>query len=90
MSETEVLPAATLPHADRAALEKAGLRVGDVLDGKYEIQRVLGKGGMGLVLGAMHTALRQPVALGCCSCRRRSTTRSSCRASSARPAPPRC
>jgi serine/threonine-protein kinase len=64
MSETTVLPAANaLPLADRAALEKAGLKVGDVLDAKYEIQRVLGKGGMGLVLGAMHLALRQPVAL---------------------------
>jgi serine/threonine protein kinase len=63
MSPAPESSAAPMPIADREALEKAGLAPGDILDGKYEIQRVLGKGGMGLVLGAMHVALRQPVAL---------------------------
>ena len=52
-----------MPIADRTALEKAGLKVGDIVDGKYEVTRVLGIGGMGLVLGATHLALRTPVAL---------------------------
>src|SRR4051812_36402562 len=38
-------------------------REGDVLAGKYRIDRVLGKGGMGVVVAAHHTALRQNVAV---------------------------
>ncbi|APR87238.1 serine/threonine protein kinase [Minicystis rosea] len=36
---------------------------GDVLAGKYRVLRVLGRGGMGIVLAAEHTTLRQQVAL---------------------------
>ncbi len=36
---------------------------GDVLAGKYRIDRVLGKGGMGVVVAAHHTTLRQNVAV---------------------------
>jgi serine/threonine-protein kinase len=36
---------------------------GDVLAGKYRIDRVLGKGGMGVVVAAHHTTLRQKVAV---------------------------
>jgi serine/threonine-protein kinase len=36
---------------------------GDVLVGKYRIGRILGEGGMGIVVEAMHLQLRQPVAL---------------------------
>src|ERR1700722_1939636 len=36
---------------------------GDILAGKYRIERVLGKGGMGVVVAAMHLQLRQRVAL---------------------------
>ena len=37
--------------------------VGDILDGKYEITRILGKGGMGLVVEARRPGLTTPVAL---------------------------
>jgi serine/threonine-protein kinase len=36
---------------------------GDVLAGKYRIDRVLGQGGMGVVVAAHHTTLRQKVAV---------------------------
>ena len=38
-------------------------RPGDVLAGKYRVGRVLGEGGMGVVVEAMHLQLRQTVAL---------------------------
>jgi serine/threonine-protein kinase len=37
--------------------------VGDVLDGKYRVDRVIGQGGMGVVLGATHLALEKRVAV---------------------------
>jgi serine/threonine-protein kinase len=40
-----------------------GLQPGELVDGKYRVDRVLGRGGMGLVLAAMHEQLEQPVAL---------------------------
>ena len=36
---------------------------GDILAGKYRIERVLGQGGMGVVVAAHHTTLRQKVAV---------------------------
>lgn len=36
---------------------------GDVLAGKYRIERVIGRGGMGVVLAAHHLLLDEPVAL---------------------------
>jgi len=43
----------------------AGLEItpGSVIAGKYRIERVLGKGGMGVVLGAWHLHLDEPVAI---------------------------
>ncbi len=38
-------------------------RPGDVLGGKYEVERELGAGGMGVVLAARHVELGQRVAL---------------------------
>ncbi|HRG99782.1 MAG TPA: serine/threonine-protein kinase [Polyangiaceae bacterium] len=38
-------------------------RPGDIVDGKYELVREIGKGGMGVVYEAMHTRLNQRVAL---------------------------
>ncbi len=45
--------------------EPSGLPVsmGDVLDGKYRILRVLGKGGMGVIVSAVHVELGHRVAL---------------------------
>ncbi|CAN96211.1 Protein kinase [Sorangium cellulosum So ce56] len=39
------------------------LNAGDVLAGKYRVERVLGQGGMGLVVAARHAHLRQLVAI---------------------------
>ncbi len=36
---------------------------GDILDGKYRVERVLGSGGMGVVVAAYHLGLRQHVAI---------------------------
>ncbi|WP_437489652.1 protein kinase [Sorangium sp. So ce1014] len=38
-------------------------RVGDIIGGKYRVERVLGRGGMGLVVSAHHISLRHRVAL---------------------------
>ena len=41
----------------------AGVREGDVLAGKYRVERVLGAGGMGVVVAARHIHLDEKVAL---------------------------
>ncbi len=41
----------------------AGVREGDVLAGKYRVERVLGIGGMGVVVAAKHLQLDERVAL---------------------------
>jgi serine/threonine-protein kinase len=40
-----------------------GMNVGDVLAGKYRIERVIGEGGMGVVVAAHHLQLDQKVAI---------------------------
>jgi eukaryotic-like serine/threonine-protein kinase len=44
-------------------LDGTGFAAGDVILGKYRIERLLGKGGMGFVLEATHLGLEQPVAI---------------------------
>jgi serine/threonine-protein kinase len=39
------------------------LRVGDLLAGKYRVERILGEGGMGVVVAAHHELLDRPVAV---------------------------
>ncbi len=39
------------------------VREGDVLAGKYRVEKVLGVGGMGVVVAALHTQLEERVAL---------------------------
>ncbi len=41
----------------------APVRSGDVLAGKYQVERVLGAGGMGVVVAAMHLQLHERVAI---------------------------
>ncbi len=36
---------------------------GDIVAGKYRVERVIGRGGMGVVVAAQHLALKQPVAM---------------------------
>ncbi len=42
---------------------EAPVREGEVLAGKYRVERILGVGGMGVVVAAMHTELEERVAL---------------------------
>ena len=44
-------------------IESETIKPGDVIDNKYQVVRVLGRGGMGLVLEAIHLRLQEPVAL---------------------------
>jgi serine/threonine protein kinase len=41
----------------------AGVREGDILAGKYRVERVLGRGGMGVIVAAHHIQLDEKVAL---------------------------
>jgi len=43
--------------------EIAPVQEGEILDGKYRVERVLGVGGMGVVVAATHLALNQRVAI---------------------------
>ncbi len=47
----------------RGVPDAAALQVGQVLAGKYRVERVLGAGGMGVVVAARHIHLDAPVAL---------------------------
>jgi serine/threonine-protein kinase len=46
-----------------ASPQPAPVKPGDVLDGKYRVERVLGVGGMGIVVAATHVQLETRVAL---------------------------
>lgn len=49
--------------AERAPPVKASFRTGDIIDGKYRVERVLGQGGMGVVVAARHVRLGERVAI---------------------------
>jgi serine/threonine-protein kinase len=51
------------PSDQGAFIHEAGVREGDVLDGKYQVERILGAGGMGVVVTARNIALDTRVAL---------------------------
>src|ERR1700722_1827213 len=42
---------------------RSPVRAGEVVDGKYRVDGILGAGGMGVVVSATHLALDEPVAL---------------------------
>jgi len=44
-------------------MDDGEVEIGAVLAGRYRVERVLGRGGMGLVVYAMHLQLHQPVAV---------------------------
>ena len=46
-----------------AAKRPGGLSPGDILDGKYQVTREIGRGAMGVVYEAMHKALGRRVAV---------------------------
>ena len=58
-----------MPNADGTGAERSANgdpgrpRVGDVLAGKYRVEKVIGEGGMGVVFAARHVALDQLVAV---------------------------
>ncbi len=50
--------------ADRSSAEKVpAVREGDVINGKYRVERLIGEGGMGVVVAARHLTLDKSVAL---------------------------
>jgi serine/threonine-protein kinase len=51
------------PHAREPEGGAALLKVGDLLAGKYRVERILGEGGMGVVVAAHHELLDQHVAV---------------------------
>jgi serine/threonine-protein kinase len=53
----------TRPEDETQAGAGAGLRAGEVLAGKYRVERVIGQGGMGVVVAAHHLQLDEKVAL---------------------------
>lgn len=48
---------------EEAEAARSPVAIGEVLAGKYRIDRVLGQGGMGIVVAATHVQLRQRVAI---------------------------
>jgi serine/threonine protein kinase len=52
-----------LPARDAPAGETSVPRPGDIIEGKYRVEKILGEGGMGVVLAAHHELLDQRVAV---------------------------
>lgn len=46
-----------------ATLNAPNIRPGDIIGGKYRVERIIGQGGMGTVVRARHTLLEQDVAI---------------------------
>ncbi|HEY2513584.1 MAG TPA: protein kinase, partial [Polyangiaceae bacterium] len=56
-------PSSTLPHFGRGGELPSEPQIGEVLDGKYRIERVVGRGAMAVVLQATHLQLEDQVAI---------------------------
>jgi serine/threonine-protein kinase len=50
-------------NPQQAPVSVSGLRQGDLIGGKYRVEGVIGEGGMGVVLYAIHLDLDRPVAI---------------------------
>ena len=63
--DTSAPPGRTLDRSETSAPASFPwpVNVGELVDGKYRIERALGKGGMGVVLAARHLTLGEAVAL---------------------------
>jgi serine/threonine-protein kinase len=48
---------------EEAQLQPMPVQIGEVVGGKYRVDRIIGQGGMGIVVEAMHLELDQPVAI---------------------------
>ena len=57
-----MLPLAAVRMSDDARV-RSPVSPGQLVGGKYRVERILGAGGMGIVVAATHTELEQPVAL---------------------------
>jgi serine/threonine-protein kinase len=62
-SVKKALEGTTVAVKQDASEKRTGLREGDVLAGKYRVERVLGAGGMGVVVAAHHIGLDTKVAV---------------------------
>ncbi|HEX9294202.1 MAG TPA: serine/threonine-protein kinase [Polyangiaceae bacterium] len=51
------------PDANESGAQSSPVRVGDVLGGKYHVERMIAKGGMGVVVAARHLQLEERVAI---------------------------
>ena len=62
-AKTEISHPTSDPTSDNEIPVDRALAPGDIVAGKYQIERILGEGGMGMVFAATHLQLREPVAL---------------------------
>src|SRR5438128_9605042 len=53
----------SFPEATPSGVPRVTVRPGDVIAEKYEVEKVLAAGGMGVVLSAQHRQLKRRVAL---------------------------
>ncbi|MDB4996534.1 MAG: serine/threonine protein kinase, partial [Myxococcaceae bacterium] len=58
-------PTLLAPSAGEPSPFEGVLGIGDVIAGKYVVEKVLGAGGMGIVVGARHMKLDEQVAIKC-------------------------
>jgi eukaryotic-like serine/threonine-protein kinase len=63
MKQYTLYPAPPVPEPTKSAVTESPLESGEVLAGKYQIEGVIGRGGMSVVYSAKHRALDQRMAI---------------------------